>query len=89
MKAARNDVLPASLPPLGINREQAATLIGISVSLFDRAVEAGTMPKPRVLGGRNIWDVAEIAEHFRAIPHKDEGSIAPVDRGEDSSNPWD
>lgn len=89
MKAARNEILPTSLPPLGINREQAASLVGISPSLFDKAVEAGTMPKPRVLRGRNIWDVAEIAEHFRAIPHKDEGMIAPVDQGENPGNPWD
>jgi len=89
MKAARNEILPASLPPLGISREQAATLIGISVSLFDRAVDAGTMPKPRILGGRLIWDVAEVAEHFRAIPHKDEGKVATIDAGADSGNPWD
>jgi hypothetical protein len=71
MKAMKAEILPLSLPPLGINREQAATLIGISVSLFDKAVGAGTMPKPRMIGERQVYDVGELIEAFRKLPHKD------------------
>lgn len=87
MKAQRTEILPSSLPPLGINREQAAALVGISVSLFDRAVEAGTMPKPRKIGGRLVYDVMEIAEAFRRLPHQErEGEL---DGSPSESNPWD
>jgi predicted DNA-binding transcriptional regulator AlpA len=68
-RSVRSDILPISLPPLGINREQAAALIGIGVSLFDKAVEAGTMPAPRMIGGRLIYDVQELIEAFRRLPH--------------------
>nr|CAD6410822.1 transcriptional regulator [Rhizobium sp. Q54] len=87
MKAQRAEILPLSLPPLGVNREQAAALVGISVSLFDKAVMAGTMPKPRKIGGRLVYDVTEIAEAFRNLPHQErEGEL---DAEPDGSNPWD
>lgn len=66
----RSAMLPPGLPPFGVSREQAAALLSISVSLFDSAVEVGTMPQPRVLGGRNIWDIDELWTSFRALPHK-------------------
>lgn len=69
-RARRSALLPPGLPPFGVTREQAALLLSISVSLFDSAVEVGTMPQPRVLGGRNIWDVDELWASFRALPHK-------------------
>lgn len=76
--------LPISLAPFGVNREQAASIIGVSATLFDKAVAAGTMPQPRILGGRLIWDVAELAESFKALPHRDEASGAS-----ETQNPWD
>lgn len=95
MKTQRAEILPLSLPPLGINREQAASLVGISVSLFDKAVLAGTMPRPRRIGGRLIYDVAELAEAFRRLPHQEreglgEGfSDGSLDGEADGVNPWD
>lgn len=70
MRPQRAEILPPSLPPLGINREQAAALIGIGTSLFDKAVEVGTMPKPRMIGERLVYDVAELIDAFRKLPHK-------------------
>lgn len=90
--ARRSDVLPHSLPPFGVNREQAAALIGVSTSLFDCAVRAGLMPAPRVLGGRNIWDVDEVREAWKAIPHKAIGTepqSQPLDAEGPNINPWD
>ncbi len=84
----RGELLPHSLPPIGINREQAAALIGVSTSLFDGAVHAGTMPAPRLLGGRNIWDVEELYAAFKKLPHRGgEDFDAPYQ--DDSINPWD
>ncbi|WP_206073333.1 helix-turn-helix transcriptional regulator [Mesorhizobium wenxiniae] len=80
-------VLPDSLPPVGINREQAAALIGIGTSLFDRLVAAGKMPEPRTIAGRLIWDVEEVAAAFRALPHRSE-PIVPLDGTHGGVNPW-
>lgn len=76
--------LPDSLPPIGVNRQQAADYIGISATLFDRLVADHLMPDARVIYGRLVWDVGEVAEAFRALPHRTE----PVDYHGDR-NPWD
>lgn len=83
--APDKSVLPASLPPIGINRAQAAALIGISVNLFDRLVHQGLMPDARMIAGRLVWDVAEVTEAFRALPHR---SVS-LDGANQGSNPWD
>jgi hypothetical protein len=84
MKRATS-LLPDNLAPVGINREQAAALIGISATLFDRLVREGLMPDARVVFGRLVWDVHEVATAFRALPHRSE----PVDAHRGGSNPWD
>jgi predicted DNA-binding transcriptional regulator AlpA len=91
MKTLRAEILPSSLPPLGINREQAAALVGIGTNLFDKAVEAGTMPKPRMIGERFVYDVAELIEAFRKLPHKggEGGPIESLDEKPNATNPWD
>lgn len=76
--------LPDSLPPVGISREQAAAYIGISASLFDRLVHDGRMPDARVIAGRLVWDVQEVADAFRRLPHRSEA----VDPKPEGSNPW-
>lgn len=86
MKRA-SSYLPESLPPLGINREQAAALIGVGASLFDQLVHRQQMPEPRVIGGRLVWDVAEIAQAFRALPHR--STPLSVDAASAAGNPWD
>jgi hypothetical protein len=89
MKAAqRAEVLPTTLPPVGINREQAAALVGISVALYDKCERAGTMPAPRVIAGRLVYDVDEVIRAFKQIPHRSE-HVEAVDGAADSGNPWD
>ncbi|WP_421358201.1 helix-turn-helix transcriptional regulator [Agrobacterium rosae] len=84
----KHRVLACPLPSvLGLNREQAAAFIGISPSLFDKAVEAGTMPGSRMIGARKIWDVDELTVSFRAIPHK--GATGLEDETESKGNAWD
>ena len=78
-------LLPDSLPPIGVNREQAAALVGISSTLFDQLVREQLMPDARVLKGRLVWDVAEITGAFRAIPHRSQ----PIDGSISEGNPWD
>ncbi len=84
-RGAAASPLPDSLPPIGVNREQAAALIGISASLFDRLVHEGMMPDARMVFGRLVWDVQEVATAFRAMPHRSEH----LDGKPIGVNPWD
>jgi hypothetical protein len=80
MKAANDNhtnVLPISLPPRGLCRQQAAGYIGVSPSLFDTLVKDGRMPKPTRINGRVIWDRHKLDLGFDALT--DEHAAA---------NPW-
>lgn len=64
---------------LGLSRETAARFVGVSPTTFDSMVKAGTMPSPRRVGDRKLWDRRELEAAFDDLP-KD---------GESASNPWD
>lgn len=74
--ARRRDILPASLPPIGLSREASAAYIGVGTTLFDEMVADGRMPPPRLLGGRTVWDTEEVYLAFKALPHR--GGAAEV-----------
>lgn len=82
MKAANDNhrisVLPPSLPPRGLSREQAAEYIGVSASTFSVLVKEGEMPGPRKIRGRSVWDRVTLDDAFAALPSTD-----------DADNPWD
>lgn len=84
MTARRAIVLPPSLAPIGLSREEAAAFVGISATLFDRLVAGGAMPEPRLLAGRLVWDTDEVAKAFRQAPHRADR----VDGATGDSNPW-
>lgn len=69
---AKSDILPNSLPPRGLNREQAAAYVGVSPSLFDEMVRDGRMPKPARVNSRTIWDRLKLDEAFSALADFDE-----------------
>lgn len=79
-QAAQSSVLPSSLPPRGLCREVAAAYIGVGGTKFDQMVKEGTMPKPRIHGGRKLWDRSELDAAFSELPHDGEHG--------DSKNPW-
>jgi len=64
---ANSDILPNSLPPRGLSRVTAAAYLGIGIDLFDRLVADGTMPKPKRIYGRLIWDRIALDVAFVAI----------------------
>jgi predicted DNA-binding transcriptional regulator AlpA len=78
MMRGRDNVLPLSLAPRGLSREQAAAYVGVSPSLFDILVKDGRMPGPKRINSRAVWDRAQLDEAFAALPSDD----APM-------NPWD
>ena len=74
---ARHNALPPQLAPRGLCREAAAQYIGISPSKFDDLVEDGSMPTPKVIGRRRIWDREQLDVAFVALPD------------DEAANPWD
>jgi hypothetical protein len=78
MKRERDNVLPLSLAPRGLSREQAAAYVGVSASLFDILVKDGRMPGPKRINSRTVWDRLQLDEAFAALSSND----APM-------NPWD
>ena len=73
----RPSVLPPTLPPHGLSREQAAEFWGCSPTLFDRGVRDGIIPKPYTFYGRRLWDRRKL-----------EGAFAALDTEPDDAQPW-
>lgn len=67
-KRRRGDILPISLPPIGLSREIAAAYIDVSPSKFDEMVRDGRMPKPRTIDARRVWYRPEVEAAFAALP---------------------
>jgi predicted DNA-binding transcriptional regulator AlpA len=73
MKHGRQNILPQSLPPRGLSREQAAAYVGISPSLFDMLVKDGRMPGPKRINSRVIWDRLKLEAAFEALADTEDG----------------
>jgi predicted DNA-binding transcriptional regulator AlpA len=72
-KAARRlQVLPHSLPPRGLSREQAAACVGVSPTFFDQLVAERLMPSPKRIGRRCLWDRIQLDAAFAALPNDGE-----------------
>jgi predicted DNA-binding transcriptional regulator AlpA len=65
------DVLQFSMPPRGLSRVAAAGYVGVGVTLFDKLVEQGLMPKPKKIARRLVWDRFQLDEAFAALPDED------------------
>ena len=74
MKRGLESVLPLSLPPRGLSREQAAAYVGVSPSLFDMLIKDGRMPGPKRVNSRVIWDRLKLDAAFEALADTDAGS---------------
>jgi prophage regulatory protein len=58
--------------PIALRREQAAAALGMSVSLFEREVTRGNLPKPRKLADRTTgWLYDELKAAAVALPVSD------------------
>jgi predicted DNA-binding transcriptional regulator AlpA len=72
----RRDVLPTSLPPRGLSREQAAAYVGVSTGTFDALIKEKVMPEPKRLRGRVVWDRQQLDVAFSALPDgRQEGDV--------------
>jgi predicted DNA-binding transcriptional regulator AlpA len=50
--------------PRGLRRKLAAEYIGVGQNMFDAMVAEGTMPKPKRIHGRTIWDKVAVDRAF-------------------------
>jgi len=58
-----------NVPIRGLSRVEAAAVVGVSASTFDRLVADGLMPPPRQVYSRSIWDILEVNQAFDSLPH--------------------
>jgi len=54
--------------PISVGRDDAAMMLGIAVSTFEAHSARGTLPRPRMLGGRAVWLVDELRAAVHALP---------------------
>jgi hypothetical protein len=48
----------------GLRRKLAAEYIGVGLTLWDTMVAEGSMPKPKRVHGRTIWDKIKVDRAF-------------------------
>ena len=56
------------LEPRGLNREQAATYVGVGTSKFDEMVLDGRMPQAKEIDRRKVWDRKGLDVSFDNLP---------------------
>ena len=61
----------------GLDENEAAVYLSLSPSFFRKLVADGLMPRPRVIGGRRIWDIEELDSAFKALP-REGGEAEPI-----------
>lgn len=76
MSQALSKIRATSLPRRGMSREEAAMYLGISGTTFDQMRADGLVEPPRLIGGRKLWDIADLDLAFYALP-REGGSTAP------------
>lgn len=64
-------------PPRGMSRDEAARYVGVSITTFDRMVQAGWMPRPKRVFSRLIWDRLQLDAAFTDLA---EQQTNPLDR---------
>lgn len=66
---AQQGALPRTLSPRLINRQAAAAYVNVSPTTFDVMVKDGSMPRPKLLGGRRkAWDVHSLDDAVDNLP---------------------
>jgi hypothetical protein len=71
------------LVPRALPRAHAAAYLGISPTLFDRAIKDGLMPKPVRIYGRIVWDRLQLDLAFSALLNDNDGARDGGDEGYD------
>ena len=71
-------IIAARLPVRrGLDENEAAVYLSLSPSFFRKLVADGQMPRPRIIGGRRIWDIEELDLAFKSMP-REGGDAEPI-----------
>lgn len=73
---------PRPLEPRGLSRVEASAYLGVGASLFDGLVDAGLMPRPKMLRGRRVWDRYALDRAFDDMPE------VPAAAPDGNADPW-
>jgi predicted DNA-binding transcriptional regulator AlpA len=76
--------IAANLPRFGLSRGEAAHFVGVSPGLFDRMIDEGVLPSPRIFGARKLWLIPELQSAMMELPTAGQRS-SPSSH----TNPWD
>ena len=68
-----------SLPRFALRRDEAASSVAISPTLFDEWIRLKRMPKGRKIGGVVLWDTQEVWECWCKIRDEDHDDQNPFD----------
>lgn len=67
-----NSAISSSIPAICVSKSSAAAMLNLSPGKFSELVKIGSMPKPRCVGSRRLWLVAELYTCASALPSQDE-----------------
>lgn len=62
-RAVMNRRLPsraATQPRRGLDRDEAAIYVGVTLATFDQMVSDGRLPKPSEFDGEIVWDMVQL-----------------------------
>ncbi len=54
----------ATQPRRGLDREEAAIYVGVTLATFDQMVNDGSLPKPSEFNGEFVWDLVQLDRAF-------------------------
>jgi predicted DNA-binding transcriptional regulator AlpA len=54
----------ATQPRRGVDRDEAAIFIGVTLATFGQMVSDGRLPKPIELDGQFVWDLVQLDRAF-------------------------
>lgn len=83
----RSVIMPPTLVPRGLSRDEAAAYLGIGATLFDDLVKEGAFPGGKALRGAVRWDRLELDVAFEKLPRKG-GKDAAGDDEVEEHDPW-
>ena len=63
----------------GLRHAEAAAYVGLSLSMFDKQITLGRLPKPVKFGRASVWDMRRLDDAFEP----------PGTVSNDNGNPWD
>lgn len=81
----RLDVLPLPCVRL-LSRVQAAALCGVSPNTFDKMQTDGTMPRPKRIRGRVLWDLVDLNAAIDALFAE---GVQPPDQDDADEGGWE